>query len=878
MPGKEVLVSIKGNSQELEKVLLDNRLHSEIKFAQDNENIPYSVFIIDLEKDLTQISQNLIDTYDICRKNRSKLSAVILHGDNIDTEKNQYFEKMLDSLGKNDPLHRLIFTKDIYQCISPTPATAFDLQLFNSITRKKTLISQKGENLFFPLSIEDFIKAIVKTLFLTNTAGKSFWLLGDSIADLELSYLLKKNTDIIGQDDLDINASGKNDPKTNTLLSLGNKTRAELNWQPESEFVDDLKKIVSQYSENPVLEEINHTKINPVYRFLNWAYKPRPKKPEQLPTIKNIGKKIFKSLLIILGMLIAVSMIATAFSLQLLEKSINEALNGNLKQSVNSLNYSVRLKEVGESSFSPLVPLSNLIIPKETEKIFNLFNFIDYGASSLENLHQTYVMAENLLLSLNNKENNVNYDDLSLALHSNLSRVYENINQIFFLSNGNKLPRFLNQKLINNEKFKNLKTLEGQVAEYIKVVDIIPSFLSGDKAKNILVLLQNSHVFRPSGGEVDYYLFLTISQGSLISKKYYTESELDKLYQSTASAVPKNNKTPAAQTIKLADITQNPDFSVASTNLASYLERALRMKPDFIVAINDLLIKQLLVEEKSQVAEQFESDFVEASGSAIFKELVDQYLDRLFKQDITLPVLGRTLAKEVGDNQILFWSADSDIERIIAGQSYSGVIALHPCNAGIISVGKCISETSYLNETTLQPSRESLWLSRELKHTIRITSAQIEHAYQIDYKTKNEGKTGIFTTTTLNLYLSSPSALDKVLLNDLPSSMKEISKSTNNQFDHYKIPLSYAVGQNNKVQITASSNMESIFQTPFSYSITEIRQPGTTDSGVQLKIIYPENLRPTVVTSSFTAEPSQMSLSLPPHTTTFGFVLDQNTQ
>lgn len=879
MPQKEVQISISSNNSDLEANFLDNQLHPEIKFVKHKrENLPYQVFLIDTQKELTHISQSLIEIYHLCRENDAKLVVVILHGDTIDIEKNHYFQKMLDDLGKDKPLHRLILTKDIYQHHSPTPSTALDTQFYEAISSKKINISQKGEKLYFPLALEDFTAAIIKTLFLSNTSGKSFWILGDPIPDLELAYLLKKNISAISQDEPEINATGKDDPKVNSLLSVGNKARGELNWNPQNEIVDDLKQIITLYADSPEKAEIKSVKTNPLHRLLTWIYRPRPKKEKGLPTFRKIGTNLLITALVVTTLMVGAFTLTTGLSLLQLEKSINQVLEGNLRQSISSLNNSIKLKEIGESIFSPLIPLSNLVSPRSTEKVFNLYSFIDYTSSSLGNLHQTYIMAENLLLSLNNEETKTNYNDLSLALHSNLSQIYENLNQISFLSSNGKLPSFLEKKLTSNDEYKNLKTLEEQVAQFIKVTDIIPAILSGDKAKNILIYLQNSQSLRPSGGEIDYYLLLTLNQGKLIAKKYLTEAELNKLYQDANLTTPKNNRFASSPTPKLIDLVQNPDFSKSSVEVSTYMEKALKIKPDFIIATNNLLIEQLLLEEKSPIIDQYKASYLEASGSAVYREIFDQYLDRLFNQNISLPVLGRTVAKTIGDNQILIWSSDISTQRLLTYQSYSGVIVPHPCNAGIISSNICTAQTLSLSESTILSSRKNPWSKRLLSHTVEIASLSIQHEYQINYTVNQSSSSDFSITNTYYLYTPTPSTLDKVLLNDLPSSTKSVTKTTEGLFDIYKIPLVIFPNKDTSVVIKATTFSNQTLSTPLSYSLTEYHQPGTTDPGTTLKIIYPGNLFPKIVTSPFTSEPATIKVTLPPHTSTFGFTLDQNTQ
>lgn len=879
MPEGEVFVSISSNNPQIEKIFLENNLHPEIKFVNEKKvKSKYKIFLIDLGSDLSQISQKLIDTYGLCRQNEAKLALVILHSTEIDIEKNHYFQRMLDDLGKNKPLHRLIFTKDLYQLTSLDPASPLDIKLCKAIVERKISISEKGENLLYPLSLDDLINAIIKSLFLSNTSGKNFWVIGDSITDLELAYLLKKYLASNNQEEIEINAIEKNDPKTNSLQSIGTKTRAELNWQPRSEIEEDLKRIVINYSERRTTVEIKHSRENPLLKFLNWIYKSRPKKEPQLPTVKRILKKIVFITIGIIILLVGVSAVSTIISLQQLDNSVNQATNGNLNQSVISLNNAIRLKEIGESTLAPIIPISNLVIPEETEKIFNLYKFIDYSSSSLGNLQQTYVMAEKLLQSLNGSDNTVNYDDLGLALHSNLSQVYENLTEISLLTEGNKLPTILDNRIINNPEFKNLKNLEDQIVQFIKVTDIFPKILSSEKAENIFVLLQDSQILEPNGGQTDYYLYITLDKGRIVSKQYFTPVEINNLAQSSVTSLPKNKRAASSATPTLQDLVQNPDFSGASSDTAQYIEKILKIKPDFVIATNDLLIQQVLLEEHSQTIDTFKTDIQGASGSAVYKELFDQYLEKLFNQGITLPVIGRTAAEQIGDNQILIWAADPNMESLIAPQSYSGVIALHPCNAGLISTEKCIAQTSYLSESSTTTSRQNPWSERQLNHTIVISTPSITHEYKIDYKPLTVSEASSSIPTIYHLYLPTPSTLNQVLLNDLPSSIKDVVKTEEGLLDHYQIPLVLITGKENTVDIKTTTITNETFTTPFSYSITEYRQPGTIDSGINLKIIYPENLKTTVATSSFTSLPQQISLELPPHTSTFGFIIDRISQ
>src|SRR5260370_40183140 len=104
----------------------------------------------------------------------------------------------------------------------------------------------------------------------------------------------------------------------------------------------------------------------------------------------------------------------------------------------------------------------------------------------------------------------LNYVVASLALRSNLSQTYENLNQIEIISESGKLPLVLEKKIKNNPEFNNLKQIEDQILQLTKIIDLIPSLLAGDTVKNIVILFQNSHELRSTGGTLDFFLILSL--------------------------------------------------------------------------------------------------------------------------------------------------------------------------------------------------------------------------------------------------------------------------------------------------------------------------------------------------------------------------------
>jgi hypothetical protein len=364
----------------------------------------------------------------------------------------------------------------------------------------------------------------------------------------------------------------------------------------------------------------------------------------------------------------------------------------------------------------------------------------------------------------------------------------------------------------------------------------------------------------------------------LVSQKFYSTSDLASLYQSTASAIFKNQKVVEKTPPSLSEINLSPDFSLASQTISSYLENSLKIKPDFIVAVNNLLFEELLTEENSPSLDSFKTSSFEASGSSAVKDLTTLYLNRLFSHDLSLPVIGRTLAKEVGDNQIYLWSSDFSIEKTLASQSYSGVVTTHPCHTGLSTDEDCLAETSYLAESQAFTGSINPWNSRLLKHTVTLNTNSVNHEYQINYVPDPHASISATVSTIYDLYLSSPSTLNQVYLDNLPYSVKQVTKENVSGLDHYRIPLLLNPGQNHTVNLRLTTQTVNTFDIPNSYSLTEYRQPGTTDPGITLIINYPGSMRVSILTQPANTSASALNLVLPLHTTTFGLSLVKNLQ
>ena len=479
-----IKIAVWSNNSFLEESFLGQIDSPEINFRplKDIIQLPYVLALIDLSQDLSHISQKIIEIYDQVKKRNQKLTVLILHGEQIDSEKNLYFQELLNKLGGDRPLHRLVYLRDLFQSTLLYSETYLEKYVLEAIAERKISISKKGENNFYPVSFGDLTGCLQKIFFLHNTAGKSFWVVGDPITDLEIAYLIKKNLEDSEGPEFEIDAGGVDQSFDMDLSSLGNQTRALLNWEPQDDFASKLKDAVRRLSEDRTLlltklhyahKQNQHLKLK---RLSSWlqslsgiivSFKIKKGSVKNIETARQLVTKTLEYIIVSVAAVYLILTLGyiyfTALSLKSLETTLFDMRKGNIALSVKDLGRSKFYSQIGEYSYSVVSPVVSIVASDIHEKNFNLFIFLKYSQESLASLQQTYQLAEKIYQTIGGPSTGQFYGDTILALRSNLSQVYENLNQIELLSNQNKLPLVLQEKINSNTELKNLKLVELQI-------------------------------------------------------------------------------------------------------------------------------------------------------------------------------------------------------------------------------------------------------------------------------------------------------------------------------------------------------------------------------------------------------------------------------
>jgi len=887
MTRKLTTVTVKSNNHNLVELFVKLGEISDVHFTNSHiDNSPYCVYLADLDADFTGFSQSLMELINECNLKDIKITVCLLFTQKIDVEKVHYLKQLLGS-SNVQPLYRLAFIKDLYQDILPLPVTYLDKVLWQSIEKGEWKTSKKGKNLLFPLHVRDLGTFIIKTLFLSNTAGKEFWVFGDKFTDLETGYLLKNN-----QADekytFEIEATLPDHHEEDQYFSLGNDTQIKLNWRPDTDFIQVIKKITnitSQKYQNDSYQSVDDTtnllknKVNHLKRIIGNLHI-----RHHSLRVRNRFLSISLKALILVATLYMASTAVFAWSLfqeyQSLNKSLDLVAKGDLEKSVLEIKNLRFYNHLSQFTLEPIKPLLIAVNPQMGEELVNLFAFNNYLSLSLENMQQTYVLADKIYKSLNNPQISFNPTESILALQSNLALVHENIVQIKVSIESKRMPGRVVKKIKSSEKFIQLTKIEGQLIQAMKLTEVLPAILKTNETTKLGILIQDQDELRPTGGLIKQLLILTISNGKIIETKVSTAEEIDSVSAGSVKAPDMLARVSGSLDLKFKDMNYPADFSQTSEYIIWFLDRTLNIKLDTLVSVNKSFLEKMIKEDGNiNIAGKIiEPQDIRSSSSEIdaSRHVLDYYLKSFTSGKLSLTTLGRSIISEIEEGNIKLYSTDAVAQSAIARLPISGMVTELPCHSGLTSYQECLNHVTYLNEANYIYAPINHSLIRDTVHSITLGSDKFMHEYRLKYNFQND-------FSTLNrpyqviyqLFAPSGSDISKVEVDGIsPLETKSIIKLKHGQFEYFQIPLSFSAVGVHSVTIGFDTPLKSVFDpSKTSLSFTEIKQPGLSDKGTLLMIKIAENTRPLTISHQIQTIQGSLAVQLPPQTTTFGLGL-----
>ncbi len=488
------------------------------------------------------------------------------------------------------------------------------------------------------LYILDAVDGIIKALLQKKTAGRIFRLVGEGLyTDLELAFVLR------GISDADLKMEYVDTPKSFVLQvdsSLGEQVPR---WTPSTDIKTGLKKTLESLgcSPNPhsfkpakLIDEKLAPKVSPIPKtqekpkiqkdpkseYLltlaeNEDFDEREVKPKTKPQIKfkvkfkANSKKAFVSKIILMGSFVLflataiapllITLISSSKALSSLEKV---SLNMSQLQTDSSRNYA-------NKAFSNVLRAGNSfgrlhwifrILGKE-EIYYSLDSVIESSVYFTGALYRTSkaldpfssvweVVKPTTDLVFSAKEFETSSQELLYARRSmdmalaSLSRVPRE-----------NLPDFLNSKI----SFYNqiLTQYDSLLKDSSVIAGSLPNVLGLRKEQNYLILLQNPHEIRPTGGFIGSYALLTLENGKIknltIDDIYNPDGQIDT--RQIISPVPAPIKKFLSENIlHIRNANWSPDFPKSAESIEELFFKLDGSSFDGVVALDLNTIQSLL--------------------------------------------------------------------------------------------------------------------------------------------------------------------------------------------------------------------------------------------------------------------------------------------
>ena len=247
------------------------------------------------------------------------------------------------------------------------------------------------------------------------------------------------------------------------------------------------------------------------------------------------------------------------------------------------------------------------------------------------------------------------------------------------------------------EKFIKVKTqlpvMIGMMNDFSDSDHILSDLLGGNGPRKYLFLFQNNHEMRATGGFIGSYGLLDIANGRV--RKFFVDGIFNPDGQLKESIVPPKPIQKMSAAWSLHDSNWFPDFPTSAEKAISFYEKTGGPTVDGVITLTPTVMQKLLrvtgpirmdaydktlnadnfIEEVQQEVE-VDYDKTENKPKQILADLAPILLDKLFNVSDGKQALATAQAFEegLGEKQILMYSRNADIQKIVDDAGWSGRI------------------------------------------------------------------------------------------------------------------------------------------------------------------------------------------------------------
>lgn len=413
--------------------------------------------------------------------------------------------------------------------------------------------------------------------------------------------------------------------------------------------------------------------------------------------------------------------------------------------------------------------------------------------------------------------------------------------------------------LIDDNELKSLAPL----------VEALPSLLGVEGKKTYLLLVQNEHELRPSGGLIESVVFLSIENGRLIDSKVFDIFTLERALKGEVEAPEDFQAIRKLDSLPLREANWSLDFPQSAEAIKKQLSSGLGIKIDGVITLNLQSLSEIIralgpiaLEENKEVVtagnlnekafSHYELQLVERLDSSLFlTELSRAILEKLQTlSEAQVQELLLALGKELDSQNILFAS-----EALPPSLSWSGKLLSPRCPGG--GEESCYIDYFSLFESNVGVNKANHEVEREMSHLATLEDGYIKHLRTVVIRNTANKEVGQKYHSYIRFLLPSSARLESVRINQKKLDSQEIIFGQSQDKREYGLEFELEPSSLISLQIEYRNLISSL---PDQYGFFEQAQPGVSYP-LRLRVQYPPEKEPKLLAPKAQIDGSEAAFS-----------------
>ncbi len=453
-----------------------------------------------------------------------------------------------------------------------------------------------------------------------------------------------------------------------------------------------------------------------------------------------------------------------------------------------------------------------------------------------------------------------------------------------------KLPEKLSPGLPPRLKslYPQSQAMVNQSRHYLAIskllVPALPQILGGvGESKKYLVLFQNNMELRPTGGFIGSFAILDFANAQLLDFKVFDVYQADGQLKGHVKPPDPIKRYLDEANWYLRDSNWDPNFPVTAKRAEWFAQKTLKQNFDGVIAIDlnyvQSLLKRLGPIELPDYHEtitadnlferaEYHSEVGSFPGSMQKKNFLANLANQLFirlKQSNSVHDLAGLLNAtftSLNSRDIQIYLNDSNLNSIFDLLNWSGRLKSPQCPLNQTS--NCLQDYLYLVDANLGVNKANYFIRRSLNLDITISKQkQVSHQLMVTYTntaTNNEWPAGPYKNYQ-RLYLPYDVVLDSVFLNQTQLSQDDldVTKQAGKTVVGYLVQV--PINQTLVVRVNYHLNQTLSSSSPV-YSLYWQRQSGTGLDPLGINLHYPLYLQPKIISPQAEVSPQTLRFNL----------------